>query len=178
MTTYYRQTMVLRYLLLALTFYLLFVVSQASAQEPVVVDALPVDIDTWPELFAFYLPKIVSGILAVVGTVLAFALRRLVTMLPPLVAAYIDTKRQRDFTSAIMTKVAQLIEAGRWPTATDVADVANELQRSLIEEIRQHVAQFSPQAAAWANVETSSARAATIIKAKAARAAIELTKAG
>jgi len=162
--------------ILALLFFFLLFAVAAMAQEAVVI--VPDEIDTWPELFAFWLPKIINGALAVIGSVLLLAMRQTIALLPVFIREWIDAKRQRDFTSAIMSKVSELIREGRWPTAADVRAVGGEvtqaLKPDLLKEIGEYINKYSPAAGRWAEVDVWSDRAKELLATRSARAAVEI----
>lgn len=151
----------------------------ANAQDVVVVaDPLPEGITTWGGLIAYWTPKVIQGLLAIVGMALALALRQVVALAPSFVQAYIDSKRQRDLHSAVLSKVSELIREGRWPSAADVRDLGGDLASALrpgvLEEIRDYVMEYSPQAGRWAGLDRWSQRGEALLQTLAARKAVEI----
>ncbi|MFC0340701.1 hypothetical protein [Paracoccus niistensis] len=136
----------------------------AVAQEP-----LPPP-ETAAEAWAQFLPQVIATVLAGVGIFLSFAIRSVVALLPPFIAAWIDSKRQRDLHSAIMSKVAELIAAGRWPTVADAAAIG----RDLLNELREHGRKSVPEAMAHYGLERATAEGDAVLKALAARFGLQL----
>lgn len=149
--------------ILALLFFTLML-AVAVAQEPL----LPPE--TAAEAWAQFLPQLIATVLAGVGIFLSFAIRRVVALLPPFIAVWIDSKRQRDLHSAIMSKVAELIAAGRWPTVGDAAAIGREL----VDELREHGRKSVPEAMAHYGLERATAQGDAVLKALAARFGLQL----
>lgn len=146
---------------------LLFFVAMLAvgfAQEP-----LPPP-ETAGEAWARFLPQLTATVLAGVGIFLSFAIRSAVSLLPPFISAWIDSKRQRDLHSAIMSKVAELIAAGRWPTIGD----ATSIGRDLVAELRDHGLKSVPQAMAHYGLEQATAKGDAVLKALGTRFGLEL----
>ena len=164
------MTLINRFAALAV-FSLLFLFAAGLAfGQPVVVDPappVPVEFETWQQLVAYWLPKVIQGALAVAGTVLAFAIKRGVALLPDLIRGWFDAKRQRDLHSAIMSKVAQLIAEGRWPTA-------GEIGRDLLAELRDYGNTSVPQAMERYGLELASAKGDKVLKTLATRFGLQL----
>ncbi|SDL37544.1 hypothetical protein [Paracoccus chinensis] len=136
----------------------------AVAQEP-----LPPP-ETAAEAWAQFLPQLIATVLAGVGIFLSFAIRSVVALLPEFIRAWIDSKRQRDLHSAIMSKVAELIAAGRWPTVGDAAAIG----RDLVDELREHGRKSVPEAMAHYGLERATAQGDAVLKALAARFGLQL----
>lgn len=151
----------------------------AKAQDVVVVaEPLPEDITTWGGLIAYWTPKVIQGLLAIIGMALALALRQVVALAPTFVQAYIDSKRQRDLHSAVFSKVSELIREGRWPSTADVRDLGGDLATALrpevLEEIRGYVVEYNPQSGRWAGLDQWSRRGEALLRTLAARKATEI----
>lgn len=85
---------------LVLFFFLMLAI--AVAQEP-----LPPE--TAGEAWAQFPPQLIATVPAGIGIFLSFAICSVVALLPSFIAAWIDSKRQRDLHSAVMSNVAELI---------------------------------------------------------------------
>ena len=154
--------------ILALLFFALMLAA-AVAQEP-----LP-EPKTAAEAWAQFVPQLIATVLAGVGIFLSFAIRRAVALLPSFIAAWIDTKRQRDLHSAIMTKVAQLIQAGRWPRLEDLQEVGGVLIGDpLIEEIRDYANLSVPQAVQYYGLGKPTVANSDVLRSLAVRYGLQL----
>lgn len=167
-----------RFFWLVVAVFFLLWVTGASAQTVAIVEPLPAEVDSWATLIAYWIPKIIQGVLAVVGTILALALRQAVAYMPIFVQEWVDTKRQRDLHSAVMTKVSELIKEGRWPNSVDFKQVGGEtiqvLKPDVIDEIRDYINEYNPQAGRWAQLDVITKRGSDLINALATRKAIEI----
>lgn len=146
------------------TLFFFFMLAVSVAQEP-----LPTP-ETAAEAWAQFLPQLIATVLAGVGIFLSFAIRSAVALLPEFIRAWIDSKRQRDLHSAIMSKVAELIAAGRWPTLGDAAAIG----RDLVDELREHGMKSVPQAMTHYGLELATAQGDAVLKALAARFGLQL----
>lgn len=149
--------------ILALLFFALML-AVAVAQEPLL------EPKTAAEAWAQFVPQLIATALAGVGIFLSFAIRSAVALLPEFIRAWIDSKRQRDLHSAIMSKVAELIAAGRWPTIGD----AHAIGRDLVGELRDHALKSVPQAMAHYGLEQATAKGDEVLKALATRFGLQL----
>lgn len=126
------------------------VLAQGVADTPVAVtpaDASVVVVEG-SNVIEQWIDSLLKVILGGVGLVLAFAIRTVVSAtasslpdsLGSLVKMWIDSNRQKDLHSAIMSQISTIITEGRW--SGNAADFILEIKRNIIESTPQAAKHF------------------------------------